>query len=160
MAGTVRETRVEATHAVMPQSANIHGTAFGGQIVSWIDICAAMAAMRHCKRPVVTASFDAVHFIAPIKLGEAVILKGQVNAVFNTSMECGILVLSENLLTGEVAKAAKAYATFVALGDDGKPCVVPELIMETDEDLRRLKEAKLRRRARLNLRQVLVEDLK
>lgn len=155
---TIEETRVVTTHIVMPPSANVHGTAFGGHIMSWIDIAAAITAAKHCNRPVVTASFDAVHFLQPIKIGQAVTIKSQVNAVFNTSMECGAIVLSEDLLTGEVIKAAKAYATFVALDDDSKPLQAPPIETQDTENLRRMKEAVMRREARLNLRQALLED--
>lgn len=147
---TVARTRVEMTHVIQPPHTNVHGTAFGGQIMAWIDVCAAVAAARHCQMPVVTASVDAIQFITPIKLGDVVILKGQVNAVFHTSMECGVGVYAENLITGEIVKAASAYATFVAIGAaDGKPQKVPPLILENSEDVRRAKEANTRREQRL-----------
>lgn len=146
---TVSRSRVEMTQVVLPQFANAIGTVFGGQIVSWIDICAAVSAGRHCKSPVVTASIDSVHFVAPVKLGHVVILKSQINAVFKTSLEVGTVVFAEHPLTGEVTKAARAYCTFVSLDSDGKPKVIPPIILENDEDRRRAKEAAIRREHRL-----------
>lgn len=150
---TVSHTRVEMTQVVMPTFTNPLGNVFGGQILAWIDICAAVAAGRHCRTPVVTASFDAVHFIAPVKQGHIVVLRGQVNATFHTSMECGVSVYAENPLTGDIHKAARAYATFVSLDDAGHPREVPPLVLESDEDRRRARDAALRREARLEIRQ-------
>ncbi len=90
--GTVSYTRVHMTQVVMPQHTNTHGTVFGGEVMSWIDICAGVSAQRHCRTNVVTASFDDVHFVTPIKHGFVVILESQVNAVFNSSMEISIVV--------------------------------------------------------------------
>ena len=147
------DTRVEMTHIVLPQFANSLGNVFGGQIMAWVDICAAVAAQRHCRAQVVTASIDAVHFIAPVKVGHILLLRGQVNAAFTTSVECGVTVISENPVTGETHKAAKAYATFVALDADGRPRKVPPLTLTTDEDQRRARDAQDRRAQRLALRQ-------
>lgn len=140
------------TQVVLPQFANPLGNVFGGQIMAWVDICAAVAAQRHCHAQVVTASIDAVHFIEPIKQGEVVVLKGQVNQVFHTSMECGVSVESENPLTGERRRAVKAYATFVALDTAGRPAKVPAIELVTEDDRRRAAEADERRRQRLSLR--------
>ncbi len=149
---TVAASRVEMTQMVLPQFANSLGNVFGGQVVSWIDICAAVAAQRHCRAQVVTASIDAVHFVGPIKQGHIVVLRSQVNAVFRTSMECGVLVVSEDPLTGEVHPAVRAYATFVALDSYGRPRPVPAIESESDEDHRRGRDAADRRAARLALR--------
>lgn len=149
MSGAVADTRVEATHVVLPQFTNSHGTVFGGQVMAWIDIVAAVAAARHCRMPVVTVSMDAIHFIAPIRQGHVVVLRGQVNAAFKTSMECGVAVYGENPQTGERFKAVRAYTTFVALGDDGKPCKIPDLKLATDEDQARAAAAYKRREMRL-----------
>jgi acyl-CoA hydrolase len=146
---SVARSRVEMTHHVLPEFANSLGNVFGGQVVSWIDICAAVCAQRHCRSVVVTASIDAVEFLLPIKLGHIVIMRGQVNAAFNTSMECGVSVWSENPISGEVRKAMKAYATFVSLDDYGKPKPVPPLLRVTDDDNRRFVDATERRRVRL-----------
>lgn len=149
---TVARTRVEMTQVVLPQFANALGNVFGGQVMAWIDICAAVAAQRHCRAQVVTASIDAVHFIEPIKQGDVVVLRGQVNQVFHTSMECGVAVESENPLTGERRRAMKAYATFVALDENGCPTKVPPIEHVSDEDRRRAREADARREQRLQLR--------
>lgn len=156
---TVAQTRVEMTQLVLPQFANSLGNVFGGQMVSWIDICAAVAAQRLCRAQVVTASIDAVHFMAPVKLGHIVLLKSQVNAAFNTSVECGVSAWMEDPISGRCARAVKAYATFVALDQDGKPQPVPDMVLETDEDKRRSQNAHHRRAARLELRNKLEKKL-
>jgi acyl-CoA hydrolase len=131
---TVENTHVEMTQMVLPAFANSIGTVFGGQILSWMDVCAAVSAQRHARTPVVTASIDSVHFIQPVKQGQIVILKSQVNAVFNTSMEIGVIVIAENPLTGERHKACRAYCTFVALDTDGCPLKLPTLILQNSVD--------------------------
>ncbi len=146
---TTTRSHVEMTHHVLPEFTNSLGNVFGGQIMAWIDVCAAVAAQRHCRSVVVTASIDAVQFLLPIRLGHIVILRGQVNATFKTSMECGVSVWSENPLTGEIRKAMKAYATFVALDEYGRPRPVPPLVLRSDEDHRRSADAHARRAARL-----------
>ena len=149
---SVARSRVEMTQHVLPEFANSLGNVFGGQVVSWIDICAAIAAQRHCRSVVVTAAIDAVQFLLPIKLGHIVILRGQVNATFKTSMECGVSVWSEHPLTGKIEKTMTAYATFVALDDEGKPRLVPPLVLSDDEDHRRADAASRRRAQRLATR--------
>ena len=149
---SVARSRVEMTQHVLPEFSNSLGNIFGGQVAAWIDICAAIAAQRHCRCVVVTAAIDAIQFILPIKQGHIVILRGQVNATFRTSMECGVSVWSEDPLTGEVKKAMKAYATFVALDDTGKPKPVPPLVLLHDEDRRRADDAAHRRAIRLSQR--------
>jgi acyl-CoA hydrolase len=149
---TVTRTQTEMTQVVLPQWANALGNVFGGQVMAWIDICAAVAAQRHCRAQVVTASVDAVHFIEPIKQGDVVVLRSQVNATFHTSMECGVLVESENPLTGERRRAMKAYTTFVALDRGGRPQEVPPIELESEEDERRSADALRRREARLKMR--------
>ena len=143
---------VEMTQMVMPQSTNALGTVFGGQIMSWIDICAAVSAGRHSASVVVTASFDEVHFIYPIKHGQVVILKSQVSAVFNTSMEVETIVIAENILTQERTLAAKALCTFVALDEHSKPKKCPKLIDLTLEQQQIQEDAQKRRALRLTHR--------
>lgn len=143
------ESQVEMTHLVMPQDANTIGTVFGGQIVSWIDICASVVAQRHCRLPVVTVSIDSVHFRKPIKQRQIVILKGRINAVFRTSLEIGVAVFAEDPMTGESIKAVSAYLTFVALDAADQPAAIPGLIVESAEEKRREKAAKIRREQRL-----------
>ncbi len=148
----INPKEVEMTQIVLPQNANALGNVFGGQIMSWIDICAAVAAQRHCRGIVVTASIDAVNFIAPVLVGHNVILKSRVNAAFNTSVECGVSVWKEDPLTGDITKAAKAYATFVALDRTGQKRKVPELVCETKDEKRREQDAIKRRAQRLATR--------
>lgn len=120
--------------------------------MSWIDICAAITAQRHSNSEVVTASVDHLNFIAPVYKGWVVNLKSSVNFVSKTSMEIGVRVDAENPRTGEVFHTASAYMTFVALGSDGKPRVVPQLQLETDTEKRRHKAAQARRAHRLAMR--------
>ncbi|WP_242395391.1 acyl-CoA thioesterase [Anaeromyxobacter oryzisoli] len=141
-------SHVEVTHLVMPSDANVHGTAFGGMVMQWTDLAAGMAAMRHSRLPVVTASIDRLSFLAPIRIGQMVILTAQVNAVFGTSMEVGVDVVTEDPLTGERRTCCDAFLTFIAIGPDGRPTRVPRLAVTTDEERRREEEAKARREAR------------
>ena len=97
----VKESQVEMTEIVFPNDANVLGTLHGGKLMLWLDIAASIAASRHCNRVAVTASVDELNFLHPIKIGEVVILRASVNRVFRTSMEVGVKVMSENLLTGE-----------------------------------------------------------
>jgi acyl-CoA hydrolase len=134
---------------VLPQHTNAIGTAFGGTIVSWVDICAAMSAQRHCRRVVVTASMDQLDFVAPIREGELVSLRSMVNYAGRTSMEIGVRVEAEDMLSGVRVHAASAYLTFVALGDDGKPTTVRRLEPQSAEERLRWEEAQARRQQRL-----------
>jgi acyl-CoA hydrolase len=136
---------------VLPTNANAMGTAFGGAIMSWVDICGGMAAQRHARAVCVTASMDAVDFLAPIKVGFIVNLKAMVNFVGRTSMEVGVRVEAENPLTGERVHAASAYLTFVAIDAEGRPRPVPPLVPHTPEEQLRCDEAAARRRQRLAL---------
>jgi acyl-CoA hydrolase len=144
----ISQSQAEFTHLVLPQDTNALGTIFGGRIMEWIDIAAAIIAQRHCRQVAVTASIDELHFLAPVKLGEIVILKGGVNYVHKTSMEVGVRVEAEDPKSGERRKTATAYLTFVALDDAGKPTLVPPLLLETGEDKRRNKEGQSRQEAR------------
>ena len=137
------------TQLVLPTHTNSLDTVFGGTVMSWIDIAAAISAQRHSAKPVVTASIDRLDFIAPIRKGWVVNLKAQVNFCSKSSMEIGVRVDAENPMTGEKFHTATAYLTFVALGGNGKPAVVPQLILETDEEHRRFQEGKMRREIRL-----------
>jgi acyl-CoA hydrolase len=139
----------EMTEIVLPSHTNPLGTAFGGQVMAWIDICAGIAAQRHARQVVVTASMDDLHFRAPIHKGEFVVLKAQVNRSFHTSMEVGVRVEAENPLTGERRHCSSAYLTFVALDASGRRVHIPLLVPETDEEKRRYEEAAERRRYRL-----------
>ncbi|MCB9729087.1 MAG: acyl-CoA thioesterase [Deltaproteobacteria bacterium] len=136
---------------VLPGHANALGTAFGGTVMGWVDICAAMAAQRHSRMNVVTAAIDAVDFFAPIRIGHVVSLKAMVNHVGRTSMEVGVRVESEDPLTGERVHTMSAYLTFVAIDADSRPSEVPPLALATPEERLRHAEAQARRRQRLAL---------
>jgi acyl-CoA hydrolase len=137
------------TQLVMPSDANVLGTAFGGRVVQWIDLAAGLAAMRHTRMPVVTASIDQLAFLAPIRVGDIVILKAQVNAVFGSSMEVQVDVQSERPSTGERRECCEAFLTFVALAADGKPARAPLLLPQTEEEEERGRAAADRRSLRL-----------
>lgn len=141
---TPSETSIEMREMVMPNHTNALNTVFGGTVMSWIDIAAAMVAARHCGRPVVTAHIDDIDFIAPIKVGYHVLIQASMNYVGRTSMIVGVKVTSENPYTGEARITTKAYLTFVALDDLGRPIEVPGLNLETEDEIRRNENAKLR----------------
>ena len=145
----VSASRAEMVEMILPDEANPLGSARGGVILHLIDIAAALAAARHCRRQVVTASFDEVDFLHPVRVGDLVILPASVNLAGRTSMEVGVKVLSENPKTGETRHTASAYTTFVALDDWGHPSPVPPLLLESDEDRRRNEQAMVRRERRL-----------
>lgn len=138
------QSAVTTRYVVMPNQANAHGTAFGGDILSWIDVVASMVAQRYCCKQVVTAQIDSVSFLMPIQIGEHVILKSSVNYTGKTSLEVGVIVYSENPLTGIRQRATKAYLTFVAIDDSGSPVSVKELVPENEEEKRRHAQAKER----------------
>ena len=135
----------------MPEHTNQYGTAFGGAIMSWIDMIAAMSAQKYCNKEVVTVSIDTIVFSAPAFTGEHIVLKSTVNYVGKTSMEVGVKVTTENPITGESKQTTKAYLTFVALGNDKKPTEIPKLLLETEEEKRRFENAKHRVAARKEL---------
>lgn len=151
-----QDSQVEMTQIVLPSDTNALGTIFGGKVMSWIDIAAAIAAGRHARRVVVTASIDALHFLAPVRLGHIVTVKAMVNYASRTSMEVGVRVDSENPITGETTHCSTAYTTFVALDDHGKPTPVPQVLPSTPEEKRRYESAKTRRESRVRL----AEELK
>ena len=142
-------SQVVMTQLVLPTHTNSLDTVFGGTVMSWIDIAAAISAQRHSCKPVVTASIDRLDFIAPIRKGWVVNLVASVNFCSRTSMEVGVRVDAENPMTGEKFHTASAYLTFVALGSDGKPSEVPQLKLVTDDDRRRFQDAAKRREIRL-----------
>ena len=152
---TPEDTRVEMTQLVLPSHTNNHGTAFGGQIAAWVDVCAAVSAQRFCRMPVVTASMDALHFLHPVQKGMVVILKSTVNSAWNTSMEIGVRIESEHPLTGERQHCCSAYLTFVAIDENGHKQLLPKLNCDQKESwIRRRNEAQERRDLRLKTREV------
>ncbi len=140
----------EMAEVVLPAETNVLGKLLGGHVMHMVDIVAAMAASRHSNSYVVTASVDYIDFKNAVNLGEIVMLKSHVNRVFSTSLEIGVEVSSENLLTGERKQTTTAYVTFVAIDEHTrKPKVVPPLILKTAEEKRRWREAADRRKIRL-----------
>jgi acyl-CoA hydrolase len=149
----VSASRSEMAEVVLPAQTNPLGKLLGGHVMHLVDIAAAMAAHRHSNSYVVTASVDYIDFRNSVSLGEIVMLKSQVNRVFNTSMEVGVEVYSENVLTGERKHTTTAYVTFVAIDEKThRPKPVRPLIVETPEEKRRYEEAADRRKTRLALR--------
>lgn len=139
---------------MMPQHANNLGHVFGGVVLALVDKIAAVAAYRHARLSCVTASIDRVDFREPVYVGDLVVLKASVNYVGRTSMEVGVRVESENLLTGRRRHTNSCYITFVAVDRDGKPVPVPGLTPETPDELRRFHAASERRRRRLEERNI------
>jgi acyl-CoA hydrolase len=148
----VSASRSEITEAVLPNDTNVVGYILGGRVMHLIDIAAALAAHRHSNSMVVTASVDYLDFRNPIRVGEWIVLKSSVNRVFDSSMEVGVKVFAENVLTGQRKHTSSAYLTFVAIDANGKPRSVPHLILETAQDRRRYREAGKRRKIRLHHR--------
>ena len=145
------DSAVVSRYIVMPHQANPHGTAFGGAIVAWIDMVAAMAAQRHCGKEVVTAAIDSLAFKEPIRIGDHVTLKASVNYVSRSSMEVGVQVVKEDPYSGKKVLATTAFLTFVALDENKKPIAAPPIVPETQEEKLRYENAKLRVRARKEL---------
>ncbi|HEY7394445.1 MAG TPA: acyl-CoA thioesterase [Gemmatimonadaceae bacterium] len=149
---TVRESQHETSELMMPQHANNLGHVFGGVILSMMDKTAAIAAFRHSRASVVTASIDRVEFREPIHVGDLVVMKSSVNFVGRTSMEVGVRVEAEDLMTGRRRHTNSCYLTFVAVDHNGRPIEVPELRPETEAEQRRHAAASDRRRRRLEER--------
>lgn len=149
MSKSVRESALESTYLVLPEHTNAMGNIFGGTIMSWVDVIAAIVSFRHCRTLVVTASMDDLHFMHPVRLGELVTLKASVNFTSNRSLEVGVKVLAENPLTGDSRHTASAYLTYVSLDADGKVLPVPPVIPESPEETRRFEQGRIRREARL-----------
>ena len=145
------DSAVETRYLIMPHQANPQGTAFGGVIVAWIDMVAAMAAQRHCGKEVVTAGIDSLAFEEPIRIGDHVALKATVNYVSRSSMEVGVQVTREDPYTGQKVMATTAYLTLVALDENKKPTPAPPVVPETDDEKRRYENAKLRVQTRKEL---------
>jgi len=145
----VSESRAEMTEVVLPNDANPLGFLLGGRVMHLMDIAAAVAGHRHSNSYLVTVSVDYVDFRNPIRVGDLIILKSSVNRVFNTSMEIGVKVFSENFITGERKHTSSAYLTFVAIDEFRTPKAIIPVIPETSADRRRFREAAARRRIRL-----------
>ena len=148
---TPRASQMETRYLVMPQHANDLGIVFGGTIMSWIDALAGMVAQKHCERKVLTVSMDRTSFLAPIHIGDHVVLRASVNYVGTTSLEVGVQVMRENPYTRESVRATTAYLTFVGVDDAGHPTPVNLLQPETPDEMRRHENARLRVQSRKEL---------
>jgi len=148
----VRDSISEYSELALPNDANTLGAVLGGKVMHLVDLAAAMAGMRHARTPVVTAAVDSLHFLHPVRIGELIVLRSSVNRVFRTSMEVGVYVTTENLMTGECLHTCSAYLTFVALDKNGKATAISPVIPETDREKRRYRQAGERREYRLAMR--------
>jgi len=142
----------ETVNIVFPQDTNPNGTIFGGKVMQWVDQVAAMAAQRHCRRVVVTASIDALEFKAPIYVGEYAVLRAVVNRAWKSSIEVEVVVEAEHPLTGERRRTAEAFLTFVGLDEHNHPVPVRPVAPETPDEWARYRAAEARRAARLAAR--------
>ncbi len=149
----VKQSFVVMTQLMRQEDVNLAGNVHGGVIMKLADTAAGIVAFRHARTNVVTASIDHVDFYYPIFVGNLVTLKASLNLVGRTSMEIGVRVEAENVITGKVRHTASAYLTYVALDKGGHPTEVPPLILETEEERRRNREAQARREVRLRERQ-------
>ena len=145
---TVAHSETVMTQLMVPQWVNLHGTVHGGYILMLADQIAYVTACRHAGRPTVTASFDEVDFRSPIHVGDVVTLRARVNSAGRTSMEIGVRIEAEDLLTGEVRHTNSCYITMVAVDEKGRPASVPPLTLRNDEERARHARAGERRRVR------------
>lgn len=145
----IQDSSVIIAQVMLPQDANPAGNIHGGVIMKLIDTTAAVVASRHARCNTVTASIDRLDFHHPVYIGDLLFFRAGINMAGRTSMEIGVRVEAENYLTGEVRHTASAYLTFVALDKDGRPTRVPPLVLETDDEKRRNREATLRKESRL-----------
>jgi acyl-CoA hydrolase len=146
-----RESSTTVAKIMMPMDANVSGNVFGGTILRLIDEAASIAAFRHARSNVVTASIDRMDFLAPVYIGDLLRVIASINYVHRTSMEVGVRVEAENPLTGNVRHTGTCYLTCVALDKNGRPTAVPPLTPKTEEEKRRWTEAEVRRQRRLQL---------
>jgi acyl-CoA hydrolase len=143
---------VTMTELVLPNHTNQLGNLLGGQLMHWIDICAALSAAKHSQRICVTASVDRIDFHHPIRLGNAVTILASVNRTFKTSMEVGVKVFAENFAEGTHIHTNSAYLTFVGVDENTRPVATIEIVPETEDEKRRFEAALQRRKTRLEKR--------
>ena len=149
----VRESISEYSEFALPNDANLLGNMLGGKVMHLVDLAAALAAARHSRCAVVTASVDHMSFLHPVHIGQLIVLRASVNRAFRTSMEVGVRVEVENLVTGEIKHTSSAYLTFVAIDSRGQRVAIPPVIPETEAEKRRYEEAAERRAYRLAIRE-------
>ena len=144
----LKDTQVIMHELVLPNDTNLLGNVLGGRVMHLMDMCAAMSAYKHARTAVVTASVDQLDFLAPVKMGDIMILKSSVNYTGKSSMEVGVRIESENPKTGSIYHTSSAYLTFVSLNDNGKPQGVPMVAPETDVEKQRFEEGRARHEER------------
>lgn len=144
-----RVSEVEMTELVLPNDTNLLGNLLGGRLMHWIDIAGAMVASRHSNKVVATVALDSLDFRHPTRMGELVILRAKLTWTGKTSMEVNVKAYAENIKAGTVILTNKAFITFVALDDDGKPSSIPPILPETEEEKKEYAEAEIRRNERL-----------
>src|ERR1035437_8776532 len=145
---TVAESQAERSEIIFPADSNSVGNLFGGRLMQFIDLVGAVAAVRHSRSIVVSASMDHLDFVAPVHIGDLLILKASVNRAFRTSMEVGVRAMVENARAGTLRHVSSAYVTYVAVDREGRPIVVPSVIAETECQKRRFADAGRRREMR------------
>ncbi len=150
----VKDSQLTVNHIMGPTDANVYGNVHGGVIMKLVDEVGGIVAARHAHRPVVTVVIDSMTFISPVQVGDLLRMDASVNWVGRTSIEVGVRVQAENVLSGQLTHTNSAFCVYVALGDDGRPVPVPPLIVETDEERRRMEEGALRQQIRLARRTV------
>src|SRR5580692_5908488 len=138
---TVAESQSERSEIIFPADANALGNLFGGRLMQFIDLVGAMAASRHARAICITASMDHLDFVAPVHVGDLLILKSSVNRAFKTSMEVGVKAMVEDIRMQKLRHVSSAYLTYVAVDREGRPIVVPQLVCETDHQRRRYEDA-------------------
>jgi len=149
----VADSATEMNQLVLPQHANVHGSVLGGTVMHWVDLAAAIVANRHSRRPVVTAAFDEMAFLAPIQVGQLAVIRACMTLADRSSMEIRVDVESEDMLTGERRRTGTAFVTFVALDSvTSRPVPVPHLVLETEAERAEHARALERRRLRLERR--------
>ena len=146
---SIRASRVTLSQLMHPEHANLLGNVHGGWIMKLVDEAGALACMRHAQRKVVTVAIDSMTFRQPIKIGDLIVLNAEVTYTGRTSMEAEVQVLAENPVTGERTYTNNAYLVYVALDDDGKPTAVRQLLAETNDEKRKMEQAKERQERRL-----------
>lgn len=155
---TIGETRTVVQRIMMPMDANPSGNVYGGSILKYIDEVASIVAFRHTRMNVVTASIDRMDFLAPMHVGDFLILRAAINYTGRTSMEVGVRVEAENPRSGQVVHAGSCYLTMVALGNDGRPALVPPVSPSNDEERAWFENGRRRREERLRVREHLGQD--
>ena len=140
----IKDTQVIMHELILPNDTNLLGNVLGGRVMHLMDMCAAMSAYKHARTAVVTASVDQLDFLAPVKMGDIMILKSSVNYTGKSSMEVGVRIESENPKTGDIYHTSSAYLTFVSLNENGKPKRVDNISPENDNEFRRFNEGKIR----------------